>query len=50
MEYSKNSEHTCFTGSQIGVGDNEVGWGQIVKVLKYQPKWVGIYHTEMRSH
>lgn len=30
--------------------ENEVGWGQIVKVLDYQPKRVGIYHTEMRSH
>lgn len=50
MEYSRNSEHTCFTGRKICVEDNEVGWGQIVKILEYQPKRVGIYHTEMRSH
>lgn len=50
VEYSRNSEDTCFSRGHICVGDNEIGWGQIVKVVKYQPKWVGIYHTKMRSH
>lgn len=50
VEYSRNSEHSCFTEWKICVGENEVGWGQIVKVLDYQPKRVGLYHTEMRSH
>lgn len=50
VKYSRDSEHSCFTGWKICVGENEVGWGQIVKVLDYQPKRVGIYHTEMRSH
>lgn len=49
-EYSRNSEYTCFSRGHIWVGDNEIGWGQIVEVLNYPHKWVGIYHTKLRSH